>query len=528
VSDAETTDAKARGGDGRLLLLLLAGVAALFAWNVTRHAFLGDDAFISFRYARNLVDGHGLVWNPGERVEGYTNFLWVLLMAAALRLGLAPEIVSNALGVASGAGVVAALLVFSARRAGWRDPFVWLAPAALAASRSFTAWCSGGLETMTFTLLVLLGVLGFLRERARLAALPLASSLCFAAAALTRPEGVLFGSVVGLCFAADVARGRRSLRALVVWSLPMILLVGGHALWRHAYYGAWLPNTFVAKVPGLWWEQGARYLGLFASDHWLYPFLPLALLPLFLARDRSVAALFLALVSAQATYLLAIGGDRFEFRFVVFVLPYLYWLIAEGMRLGVERLPASGTRRVAAALGCAALLGATAFAGPHPSRAERHGVAPLESIAAYGAQREEEGRFLRSLVDAGLLPDDLLVAAKGAGALPYYTRWPAVDAGGLSDALVARAPIAPERGTVAHERDAPWDYLARRHVVVFDFMNRVVHDAAPPERLARVVAYQGQPVPVRVVRARGRYLVFGTFASDAEIRAIFGKLEILR
>ena len=49
------------------------------AW---QHRFLQDDAFISFRYARNLATGHGLVWNPGERVEGYTNFLWTLLMAA--------------------------------------------------------------------------------------------------------------------------------------------------------------------------------------------------------------------------------------------------------------------------------------------------------------------------------------------------------------------------------------------------------------------------------------------------------------
>ena len=48
-----------------------------------QRASIFDDAFISFRYARNLLDGHGLVWNPGERVEGYTNFLWTILLAGA-------------------------------------------------------------------------------------------------------------------------------------------------------------------------------------------------------------------------------------------------------------------------------------------------------------------------------------------------------------------------------------------------------------------------------------------------------------
>ena len=66
--------------------LVLLGWLAAVAW------FLCDDAFISFRYVRNLLEGHGLVFNPGEYVEGYTNFLWVLELAAIWRLsGIPPE-----------------------------------------------------------------------------------------------------------------------------------------------------------------------------------------------------------------------------------------------------------------------------------------------------------------------------------------------------------------------------------------------------------------------------------------------------
>ena len=57
-------------------------------------SWLSDDAFISWRYAQNLVAGNGLVYNPGERVEGYTNFLWTVLLALCQALGLDMEAAS--------------------------------------------------------------------------------------------------------------------------------------------------------------------------------------------------------------------------------------------------------------------------------------------------------------------------------------------------------------------------------------------------------------------------------------------------
>ena len=58
-----------------------------------------DDAFISFRYVDNLVAGHGLVFNAGERVEGYTNFLWVILLAGLQSLGMDPIPASRLFGL---------------------------------------------------------------------------------------------------------------------------------------------------------------------------------------------------------------------------------------------------------------------------------------------------------------------------------------------------------------------------------------------------------------------------------------------
>ncbi|HEY4491844.1 MAG TPA: hypothetical protein VI958_07560, partial [Acidobacteriota bacterium] len=69
-------------------------ILMIFIWAVAdayQRRWVTDDIFIGFRYAQNLVDGRGLVYNTGERVEGYTNFLWVLIMAGGLLVGIKPE-----------------------------------------------------------------------------------------------------------------------------------------------------------------------------------------------------------------------------------------------------------------------------------------------------------------------------------------------------------------------------------------------------------------------------------------------------
>jgi hypothetical protein len=508
--------------------LLLALTAWLFAENVHRYYFLGDDAFISFRYANHLVQGTGLVWNPGERVEGYTNFLWVLLMALSIRLGLEPELVSNAIGIASGLGVIAALVVFSARITSWRNPFVWVAPLVLATSRSFTAWCTGGLETMFFTLLVFLAYLTFLRERATRAPRPLGSSLLFALATLTRPEGMLFMAVAGLFYAGEILLKRRSFRSALIWCSPYIAAVGVHFLWRHAYYGYWLPNTFYAKVPGAWWDHGAKYLALFANDYQILWFLPL-LLPVLLLRRQLATGLFCAATAAYLIYVAYIGGDRFEFRFLDVVFPYFYGLLADSLyqiaQLGARRLRFA-TSALAVAIG-AALVVTTHVGSRRPEAVRlRYGITSVQAAGQYGAWRVEEGVFLRRLIDEEILPADLVLCVTGAGAIPYYTDWPTVDSLGLNDVTIARLPLE-DRGVIAHEREAPYEYLVERKVVIFDVLNRLVHRTDRKKREKQHVIYDGRELPLKAVRARGRYLIFATLLTDEELEKTLAPLEIL-
>jgi hypothetical protein len=86
-----TTNNKSRAtADGSFKWLgLCVALLVLFVWNSLYYSpWTVDDAYISLRYAQNLLDGQGLVYNPGERVEGFSNFSWVILAASIMRLGL--------------------------------------------------------------------------------------------------------------------------------------------------------------------------------------------------------------------------------------------------------------------------------------------------------------------------------------------------------------------------------------------------------------------------------------------------------
>jgi len=115
------------------ILPLIAVLAAAYGlYHAIALAWLCDDAFISFRYAQNLVSGHGLVFNVGERVEGYTNFLWTLLIAGGLSTGFSAEGTAQVLGVMFYLGTVVLLLAVplgreSRSRAGEMVPVAALA-----------------------------------------------------------------------------------------------------------------------------------------------------------------------------------------------------------------------------------------------------------------------------------------------------------------------------------------------------------------------------------------------------------------
>lgn len=460
-------------------------------------------------------------------MEGYTNFLWVLVVAAGLALGLDPEPVANGLGVLSSLVVLVAVTVAFARRHGAGHPLV-LAPALLlATTRSFTAWSTGGLATTFFAALLWLGFDAWSREREDEPARAGRSSLWLAAATLTRPEGGLVTAVVGCAYLVDVVRGRRPWRALLGWCLPWWGIVGAHLAFRVAYYGDVVPNTFHAKVNGAWVEQGLRYLELFHLDYGAGWWIGLAVVGVAARRDAHTATLGAVLATFTA-YLLYVGGDRFGLRFLVFVFPMLYSLVAEGIAALAAR---AGARGPLLGWALVAAISGWAFTHSHqPTPPIRKQVESVQWIGNFAQRRAMQGRFLRALVDDGRLPEDLRLCVGAAGALPYHARLWALDYFGLTDPRVRDEQVEGRRVIVAHEHAASPTYVQEHAVQLYDAVGWLVTDelrlarrawTKTVDKLRRIDPGGAVYRPV-CHEVDGHYLVFATTVSAAEHARVFG------
>ncbi len=496
-------------------LLLTLVVLLAHAW---QYRFLTDDAYISFRYARNLSQGQGLVFNPGmERVEGYSNFLWVLGLAALDRMGVAPERAANPLSLLFTVALWALLAAFLwQRHRRTRDWWLLVPLAALAACRSFAVWSTGGLETRLFELLVVAGVLRLVHEMEGhhvRPPLPLGAAL-LGLAALTRPDGVLIAAcALGAAAAIDASRyqfqfGRWFSR---VW--PCVALVAAQLVFRYAYYHEWVPNTYFAKVGGrMLWGSGLRYVAAFVLEYGLWLWLPVVALGTTLAirrRAPALPAIVLAVLIPHTLYVMSIGGDHFEYRPLDLWFPLLALLLADGFEAWSE-LPL-GTA-LSAAYACVML--AAVFWIPAASHREfphvytaafpgdatgsedsarfldpdrdpllrwppfrqvalahldltrwltRHFVAVRqEEHAMFLANATVEAGRLRSLMDRGVLPRDTYFAMSSVGVIPYVTNARTLDRLGLTDAVVAHGPFLSD--LMAHGKLATMDYARRRGV----------------------------------------------------------------
>jgi len=301
--------------------LILLVILAIFVIHSLHLDFTQDDAFISFRYIKNFISGHGLVFNPGERVEGYTNFFWIILLSILVRSGLDVILLSKILGILSGAGVLVLVYLISLRYVGKKNWYLAFLPSAfLAANSAFAYWSISGLETCFFALGVLLGVWLYFYDR-RLTVLLLAIS------SLIRPEGVLIFFIFILY---QIFGEKEKLKGWGFLLIEYILLLLPYGIFKYFYYGELLPNTFYAKA-GISWEHlnsGLEYFFRFLKN---YGFWGLGyIIPLYLYRGLDRSLRFLTWVLwGYSFYIILIGGDVLRVhRFFIPVLSLLYLFVA--------------------------------------------------------------------------------------------------------------------------------------------------------------------------------------------------------
>jgi hypothetical protein len=230
---------------------LVASVVLFLIFAQQIFVYTPDDAFITYRYSQNVAEGYGPVFNRNapvsDRAEGYSCPLFMFACALLIKLPLGMDLMvkTKLLGLACGI----ALLFLAPKLAARMGLPPWaqcVLPLVLSVHSAFTVSSIDGMETMLAMLLSTLAVYRFLIEWSEPPkAIPL-SAVLFALCALNRPEALLFGCCAFAVLVLGVRRGI-STRHLLLWTLTFAVPVAAWFLFRKAYYGVWMPNTFYAK-----------------------------------------------------------------------------------------------------------------------------------------------------------------------------------------------------------------------------------------------------------------------------------------
>ena len=400
---------------------------------------LGDDAMISLRYAQHLARGDGPVFNVGERVEGFTNPLWMAWMAVGFVLGL-PERASAlpALVVAVASAAALALVTKSlARRLGAPPAAAFAAGLVVALNADVARWGAQGFETVPLALAVAVAASGVVADapRERLTAGTLAA---LSVLSWLRSDGVV---LAGLLLAAAVAPSPRALAGRV-W-VPLVA-PAALTLLRLAYFHDVVPNTAHLKVfdGAARIAFGARYL---RSAVTASPGLFLATAAT-LALGGRAARVTAAIALAWCAWVLWIGGDAFPGRrFIVPVMP----LMVAASAASLSALPAAGWAR-AFALATALCLTPLRLPGLRDPW-----VPPVDAI--------EADNLRVGLWVARNTPLDATLADQWAGTTLFVSGRRGVDLLGKVDAFVARhAPVYAGPAPGHNRWDLDWSLGVRR------------------------------------------------------------------
>lgn len=405
------------------LPLLLVVAQAIFFWD-----FGIDDVGISWRYARHLADGHGLTWNlDGPPVEGYSNFLWVLIIAVPGALGADVALASKSLGVVFAAANMVIFAVVLKRLLGdlrfWWTP-LWI----VAVMPEWVAWSVSGLEISLYGTFLLIALLAFTGHSRRSALL---LSIAIAGLVLTRPEGFAVAAVI-LALRVLLMRGEsirtrwNTLRAPLV---TLVLTLAGLVGFRLWYFGYPLPNTVYAKFSTLF--PSLPHVGRWML--FVAPFAVAAIVvltarggsrpggPIALRRSYGVV-LMVAWATAFAHTLMILPVYpvmNFLHRYHVAFLPF--WLLA--VPIVLNHL---AERRLIISITATVFLVAWSAQG-WPSVYERFRV------------EQYQQRVQRCIVDAlRELPGNPTIAIVDAGLIPYWSDLPTIDVWGLCDVEIAR------------------------------------------------------------------------------------------
>lgn len=466
--------------DRRLWLGAVVAVAAIavllgHAWRF--FPFIADDALISLRYAERFIQGLGLTWNDGERVEGYSNLLWILASSALGVLGVDLVFSLRLLGSVCSSLAIVALVASCARRSAF-SPFGMLAGSLFfALSGPIAVWAVGGLEQPLLACLLAFGCVLALPLTGDIGAVEpkrfIAPGVLFGLLGVTRPDGLVFGGLAFVALFAVRALSRATLRQALCFGVPAALPFLAQLAFRLAYYREWVPNSALVKLALNRNRALEGLLYLLQASAYLWPLFLLAALTLvsWLVAKRRRRVFFFALLSCGwAVYVMAIGGDIFPGdRHSVPLIVLAALVVAQGL-LSLEEYPRPWKVPAAAVVGAALLL---------------HGWLQFRNEAndrAVSERWEFEGQVVGTVLKKAFAADRPLITVDAAGSVGFFSGLPAIDMYGLSDAHIARRqPPNFGRGFIGHELGDGRYALGRKPDIVV-FHTGEEHPSSPGDK----------------------------------------------
>jgi arabinofuranosyltransferase len=465
----------------RFVTLGFLSIVVLFILHAIFLAVPAEDSFISFRFAKNLAEGYILVWNIGELpVEGFTNFLWVLICTLGTIAGFNIILFAQFFGIT--ASIFTIFYVYKiSRQIGFDQSTALLPCLFLAVSGPFATWASSGMETNLFTFFLVGSAYHSISfwKSGKNKSLSVSFLFCFLAT-LTRPEG--FGIFLLLLFSHIIfylkkEKPGRNKKPLIVGALVYLVPFIIYFTWRYTYFGFVLPLTFYAKTGGTLhqWFRGLKYL-IYFSLHFILPFLPLLLylfwkkkemlkikkfslsewlgLPL---SNHSFSLMFCGVFcSAYILYIILVGGDYMAmYRFFVPVLPFIYILLTAGFNLMKNSGQTISNNSLAVIFILIALIGTllqstplekVLFHKPGITHGQYQGVL---TERWHSNRLTLIGKFFNEYKKS----DDESLATDAIGAISFYSDLKVYDFHGLVDPVIARMEFEDlGKGFPGHEK----------------------------------------------------------------------------
>jgi hypothetical protein len=454
--------------------------------------WLGDDIFIALRYVQNFLDGNGLVYNKGEQVEGFTDFLWVMLISFFSWLKCEPTVTVKVIGILSSLSTLTlfSIIIYkiSSTTKTFILPFITIA---LALNYDYNTWATSGLETALFSFLLSSAFYVYFfsdfTENKKL----ILTGLFLCLALLTRPDTLLIIFLANGLFVLNNLLTRtpilKTIKALFAINSALLVIYVPYFIWRYNYYGFLFPNTYYDKLGyESLFGKGFYYIWLYFKPHFtafliiiLPPFIIIPLL-----KKNSIQhvkefssnrwnAAYITCIFILYVYLIGfvakVGGDFMYARFIIPIAPFIYFVIFYSL------FKLSTTKTLNSFLVILLLLSfvETKIRFDVFKALDKNGkeittlnkdIADERYVYTSYFKIEDEIKLGKAINKCFNGIDAKLLIRGGQACMGYYANLPYIqEYHGLTDTLIAHSEIKA-RGRIGHEKHASYEYLQNKGI----------------------------------------------------------------